>query len=259
MRIYAVDDETLAREMLEEALKEALEEIGATGDVEIFSNPIDCLKRIREQPCDILLSDIRMPEMDGVELAKTAMDIVPQLNVVFITAYNEYMSDAFDMYVSGYLQKPVTAEKIVKVMRHLRYPIDNAVPKCKVQCYGNFEVFDRTGKPLHFHRSKSKECMAYLILKKGASCTLREIAAVLFEDMPYDIKQIRYVQKVVSALASDMKENGFADAIIKEYNGIAVNVDAVECDYYSNPDRMKMLEEGEEFMAQYSWAETIYY
>ena len=49
MRIYAVDDEKLAREMLEEALKEALEEIGATGDVETFSNPIDCLKRIRKR------------------------------------------------------------------------------------------------------------------------------------------------------------------------------------------------------------------
>lgn len=259
MRIYAVDDEPLAKDMLEDALNEALAELGTECEVETFLNPNDCLKRIKKQPCDILFSDIRMPEMDGVEFAKAAMEMIPRLNVVFITAYNEYMSDAFDMYVSGYLQKPVSVEKVVKVMRHLRYPVEITAPKCRIQCYGNFEVFDKEGKPLHFHRSKSKECMAYLVLKNGSSCTMREIVSVLFEDIPYDIKQMRYVQKLISTLISDMKENGFPDVIIREHNMIAVNVERVDCDYYKNPNRMKVLEEGGEFMAQYSWAEMLYY
>lgn len=258
MRIYAVDDELLAREMLQEALAEALVDMAADSEIETFSNPIECLERIKEQPCDVLLSDIRMPEMDGVEFAKRSMELVPNLNVVFITAYDEYMSDAFDMYVSGYLQKPVTAEKIEKVFRHLRYPVEISTPKCKIQCYGNFEVYDKEGKPLHFHRSKSKECMAYLVLKKGSSCTIREIASVLFEDVPYDIKQLHYIQKVISALVSDIKANGFPDVVIKEHNQIAINPARVDCDYYNNPDRMKIISEGGEFMAQYSWAEMDY-
>ncbi len=257
MKIYAVDDETLSREMLEDALREALPEICPDCGVEIFSNPKECLDRLREEPCDVLFSDIQMPEMNGVDFVKACMDAVPKLNVVFTTAYDEYMSDAFDMYVSGYVLKPVTAEKILKAMHHLRYPVENTAPKCRLQCYGNFEAFDREGKPLHFHRSKSKECLAYLVHKKGASCTVRELSGILFEDEPYDTKHLRYLQKLIGALVSDMKENGFGDVIIREHNMLALNTARVECDFYENPDRMKVLSEGGEYMAQYSWAETM--
>jgi two-component SAPR family response regulator len=52
--------------------------------------------------------------------------------------------------------------------------------------------------PLHFERSKAKEIFAYLIYKHGASCTIREIAAILFEDEPYDRKQQWHIQKIIS-------------------------------------------------------------
>ena len=68
----------------------------------------------------------------------------------------------------------------------------------KVRCFGNFEVFNLNNIPLHFERSKAKEVFAYLIYKHGASCTIKEIAAVLFEDEPYDRKQQGYTQKIIS-------------------------------------------------------------
>ena len=258
MKIYAVDDEELSREMMEDALREALPEICPDYEIEIFSNPQDCLARMGEQPCDVLFSDIQMPEMSGVEFAKACMEIVKELNVIFTTAYSEYMLDAFDMYVSGYVLKPVSADKILKAMQHLRYPVKNRAPKCKIQCYGNFEVFGRDQKPLHFHRSKSKECLADLVHKKGSSCTVRELSAILFEDAPYDAKHLGYLQKLVTGMLVDLRENGFADTVIREHNLLAINVERVDCDYYENPDRMKVLNEGGEYMAQYSWAETMY-
>ncbi len=257
MKIYAVDDELLSGEMLENAIREAMKEMCMEYELEVFQNPMECLERIGNSACDVLFSDIRMPEMNGIDFAKSCLEKVPKLNVIFTTAYGKYMSDAFDIFVSGYIMKPVSGEKIIKAMHHLRYPIENTASKCQIQCYGNFEVFGRDGKPLHFHRSKSKEALAYLVHKKGASCTVRELSGILFEDEPYDTKRLRYLQKLIGTLLSDMKENGYADVVIRKHNMLALNTACVECDYYENPDRMKVLMEGGEYMAQYSWAETI--
>ena len=81
--------------------------------------------------------------------------------------------------------KPVTKEKVQKELQDLRFPI---VPKSnallKVQCFGNFDVFTPNGEHVKFERSRSKEIFAYLVHRNGSSCTTKEIAAALFEDMP---------------------------------------------------------------------------
>lgn len=81
---------------------------------------------------------------------------------------------------------------------YLRFPI---VPKnnalLRVQCFGNFDVFTPGGEHVRFERSKAKEMFAYLIHKQGTSCTSREIAAVLFEDEPYDEKNQNLMQTYI--------------------------------------------------------------
>lgn len=252
MRIYAVDDEALALEMLVDAIKEAYPDVEVKG----FMNPLDALKAMEKEPCEVLFSDIEMPEMKGIDFAKAAMKMYPELNVIFITAYDEFALEAIEIHVSGYLQKPVTAQKVEKEMRHLRHKVD--IPKkskCRIQCYGNFEIYNSAGVPVHFHRTKSKELLAYLTHRMGASCSVREIAGILFEDMPYDTKQTRYMQKIISTLISDLEQEGMGDIIIREYNKVALDTTKVDCDYFDNPDRSKVLMENGEYMAQYSWAE----
>lgn len=78
---------------------------------------------------------------------------------------------------------------------------------------------------------------------------------MLFEDAPYDLKQMRYIQKILSALIQDMEANGYGDVIIRQHNGIAVDVSKLDCDYYDEPNRV--YENGDEYMAQYSWAEYL--
>ena len=71
------------------------------------------------------------------------------------------------IHASGYIEKPVTAGKVRKETEDLRYPLPaENEPRLKIQCFGNFEVYDRTGKPAHFSRSKAKEVMAYLVDRK---------------------------------------------------------------------------------------------
>ena len=255
MKIYAVDDEELALDMLTAAIKEACPGAQVLG----FENPNECMDKMGQEPCDVLFTDIRMPEMDGMDFARKCQELCPNVNVIFVTAYDDYAMQAFDLYASGYVTKPVTEEKIAKELEHLRFqPEKEDVVCCRIQCYGNFEVFDLENRPVHCHRSKSKEILAYLTHYRGAFCTIRQIAAILFEDAPYDIKQTRYMQKLISTMLSDLEENGIKDLIIRNYNTLAIDVNKVMCDYFDNPDRKQVILDGGEYMAQYSWADMIF-
>ena len=254
MRILCVDDERLALQMLEQAVKKAKPE----AQVLAFKFQDELIDEAAKNGCDVAFLDIHMRGMNGVEVAKELKKINPKMNIIFATGFSEYTGDAMRLHASGYIMKPVTKEKVEAELSDLRFPI---VPKSdallRVQCFGNFDVFTPDGKPLHFERSKAKEVFAYLVHRHGSSCTKKEIAAILFEDMPYDSKQQIYVQKIMSALMKSLREAGAEKVIEKSYNNIAVNVKLIDCDYY----RFEELDAGavnayqNEYMSQYYWAE----
>ena len=82
-----------------------------------------------------------------------------------------------------FLLKPANEADVRNVLENLRYPPETAPVGIKIQCFGNFEIFVG-GRPLSFKRSKSKELLAYLVDRNGATCTNGEMLAVLWEDKP---------------------------------------------------------------------------
>ena len=257
MKILCVDDEPLALEMLTEAIEEAQPD----ADIKPFHKQSELLEEARQNGCDIAFLDIHMRGMNGVELAKKLKEINPKMNIIFVTGYDEYTGDAMRLRASGYVMKPVTKEKLEEELRELRFPIEpksNAI--LRVQCFGNFDVFTPDGKPVHFERSKSKEVFAYLVHRRGSSCTVKEIAAALFEDEPYDLKQQAYLQKIFSAMMKSLRKIGAEKVVNKSYNNMSVNVDLLDCDYY----RFMELDAGavnsyhREYMSQYYWADFMF-
>ncbi len=250
MKILAVDDEKLALEMLTEAIQEACPEAEVLG----FSNPLDCLQEAKKGIFDAVFTDIHMPQMTGMEFSEKLQKIRPGVNIIFITAYDNYAVEALNLHASGYLMKPITAKKVEKELKDLRYHVEAQENyKCRIQCYGNFEVFDRQGIPIHFRRSRSKEALAYIVHKRGAACTTKEIAAVLFEDMAYDEQQINYMKKIMVSLVQDLEAAGVGDIIVRQRGSIACNPRNCNCDYYNEPEKKEDFTQ--EYMSQYSWAE----
>lgn len=257
MRILCVDDEPLMLQMLEMAVREAKPD----ADIGCFDEPEDLLVEAKRGGCDVAFLDIHMSGMTGVELAKELKGVNPKMNIIFVTGFSEYMGEAMQLRASGYIMKPVTKEAVEEELSVLRFPI---VPKqnalLRVQCFGNFDVFTPDGKPVHFDRSKSKEIFAYLVHRHGSSCTIKEIAAALFEDEPYDKKQQSYLQQLTSAMMRALKKVGAEEAVNKSYNSISVNVDKLDCDYY----RFAELDAGavnayaNEYMSQYYWADFMF-
>ena len=257
MRILCIDDEPLMRQMVEMSVKEAKPD----ADVVVFEKQEALLNDAKKNGCDVALLDIHMRGINGVELAKLLKETNPKMNIIFVTGFSDYKGDAMDMKASGYIMKPVTKEKVEEELNDLRFPI---IPKnnalLKVQCFGNFDVFTPDGKPVHFSRSKSKEIFAYLVHRHGSSCSIKEIAAALFEDAPYDKSQQSYLQTLIAAMMKGLKDVGAAKAVNKDHNAISVNPDLLDCDYY----RFQELDPGavnsyqSEYMSQYYWAEFFF-
>lgn len=118
MRVVIVDDEPLARERLKRLLQEfpGYEVVGEAGDGETALDVID-----DEEP-DLVLLDIRMGGIDGLQVARqlAEMDVPPA--VIFTTAYSEHALSAFDANAQAYLLKPIRLEKLRDALQRVRKP-----------------------------------------------------------------------------------------------------------------------------------------
>jgi two-component system response regulator AlgR len=113
VKVLVVDDEQPARERL----KQLLEDEADFDFVGEAANGGDALKLCAELQPDIVLLDIRMPGLDGIETAHhlNALDEPPA--VVFATAYDEYAIDAFDARAIGYILKPVRRARLTAALQ----------------------------------------------------------------------------------------------------------------------------------------------
>ena len=72
---------------------------------------------------DVAFLDVELFGESGIDLAGKLSEINPNINHIFLTGHSEYTFDALQMHCSGYLMKPLTPEKLLKEMEHLRFPI----------------------------------------------------------------------------------------------------------------------------------------
>lgn len=253
MQIIAVDDERLALETLVDSITQVAPEANVQG----FRKPAEAVLFVQKNRCDVAFLDIKMRGMTGLELARQLKDILGDINIIFVTGYSEYTLDAFRLYASDYLLKPATPEQVKQAMEHLRTPIrPKTDKKLRIQCFGNFEVF-ANGRPVVFKRAKSKELFAYLVDRRGASCTMGELMAVIWADGPDDSSRQSNLRNLISDVRHTLSGVGAGDVIRKERNAISLDIGIVNCDYYDFlhgiPYAVNCYQG--EYMMQYSWAE----
>lgn len=253
MKYLLVDDEPLALRDMERTVRDVLPE-----EEEIFStdNYEEALECAKQNEISVAFLDIDMPEMTGLELARHLKDIQPELNVVFVTAYSEYMGEAWEMYASGYLLKPVQKKAIEKALAHLRYPVNHDENKLTIQCFGFFECFYK-GEKLKFNRIKSKELLAYLVDKRGAEVRTNDLRIALFEEEVDSAKKKSYIRTLASDIRKTLKASHLPDVLMHERDCYYINLSKVDCDYYRylNGEVSAVNSYHGEYMKQYSWAE----
>lgn len=140
--VFFVDDDPGIRNAIAGALRRNRWECS------VFEDGETCLDAMRSEPCDVLVTDLRLPRMDGLEVLKETRNIAPWIPVILLTAYGDVATatEAFKLGAVDFIEKPVTTESLL-----------NAV----TEAFEHFVCSDlMLGKPL----SKTEQIVLALIL-----------------------------------------------------------------------------------------------
>jgi two-component system response regulator AlgR len=116
VKVLIVDDEQLARDRLQRMLAD-VEGVEVGGQA---ANGMQAVQQCEAIEPDVVLLDIRMPGMDGLEAARHMMQMDEPPAVVFCTAYEEHAIEAFNVQAVGYLLKPVRKSELATVLANAR-------------------------------------------------------------------------------------------------------------------------------------------
>lgn len=244
MNVILVDNERLSLENLENIVQKVLPGAFRAS----FLEASHVVEFIKTHSVDIAFLELHMPEIDGIALAKTLQEKNPRVNILFCTGSTVYAMAAWEINSSGYLLKPITEEKIRSAVASLRYPV-SAEKRVEFHCFGNFEAYC-DGIPILFKYSRTKELLAYLVDRNGARCSMKEMAAILFENDQHR----SYMYQIRLDLVNTLEALGVEDIIIQSRGYLGIARDKVRCDYFDYLDR-KTDAPVREYMTQYSFGE----
>lgn len=254
MKVIAIDNDHEDLKVLSDVVRAVLPDVVPA----CFRFPGEALEYAEKHIPDIVFLDVEIQQMDGITLARRLKYINPVINIIFVTSCREQALEAFRLRASGYILKPVTSEAVKVEIDNLRFPVKFDTGGIYVSTFGQFDIMVY-GKSIHFGRSKSKEMLAYLVDRRGAGVTRKELAAVLFEDRKYTRSTQDYLNKIVHELEASLSRAGAGDILIKQRNYYAVDTSKITCDMYEyengNPAAVRRF--NGEYMAQYSWGEEM--
>lgn len=206
---------------------------------------------------EVAFLDIELPGMNGIECAEKLRERMPELIIVFISAYETYLHEFNQIGGDGYLLKPYNEEILMKLMDKIRLLNRRQKKDVYVQMFGRFVVL-KNGVPIPL-RGKAKEILALILVKRGKEISNEEIYNTIWETREYDNIQMKVYYNALKRLKDSLKKNEIENIIYSTGRGQMANVDRFDCDYYSwmerKSDRQEKFEG--EFLTEYSWGEFI--
>jgi len=112
MNVLIVDDEALARARIHRLLSQ----VGEFETIQEAENGKDAVEKVQKLQPDLVLMDIQMPVMDGIEAARHISELDTPPAIVFCTAHDEFALEAFNVQAVGYLLKPVRAQDLKQAL-----------------------------------------------------------------------------------------------------------------------------------------------
>ena len=249
MNVIYVDDE----KALLENFRLTVEGVEWIANLQLFDNSLDALNWAKDNLVDVAFLDVEMPFLNGIELAKRLKEVDENIQIVFVTAYQQYALDAFGVEAIAYLLKPYSREEIV-------HQLDKAsrikpLPKKKViiQTMPDF-IVTVDAKPLSLGHTKQEELLALLVDRGEAGIVSGDAINCLWDG---NVSSDSKYRVAFSRLKDKLKEAGIEHIIGSTGKKKYIRSDQVECDLY------QMLKGDEEvigiysgmYLRRFSWAE----
>lgn len=204
MKVLIVDDEPPARERL----RQIVEDIDGYEVAGVAATGEEALRLVSAASPDIILLDIRMPGMDGIETARHLNKLEVPPAVVFTTAYDQYAIDAFEARAIGYVLKPVRRARLEGALAHA-----SRLARSSLQLLGD----GIGGKRLHVCAGSRDRLLLISIADIDFFCADQKYVAVHHDDG-------------VSLIDDSLKslEEEFADEFVRIHRGVLVAVARIE-------------------------------
>ena len=247
MKIIVVDDELTA---LNTFLPNVVDDLDV--ECKMFMNaPRAALEYVRINKVDAAFLDIKMPEIDGVDLAERMLAISPALKIVFISAYakdEKAICDRLNGKVAGFCHKPYSAESIKTLLASLN--VQTSKPKLHLRTFDAFDLF-ANGIAVDFSSSKAKELLALLTDARGSYVSMDTAIGNLWADKNVELGK-RLYRDAVCRLRLTLKETGAADLVTFERGRAVINTRIATCDMWDFVEIGGVF--SGRYMPQYDWS-----
>lgn len=269
MKAILIDDERPALRGLEVLLKNYT-------DVEIagmFTDPFEGLEKAGILLPDVIFLDINIPQLSGIDIASAILDKAPNANIVFVTAYDQYAIQAFELHALDYLLKPVDVERLAKTIERVRKKsiteksVGNMQKILTIRCFGRFDIGFESYSPIKWRAEKTKELFAYLLHNSKKENYKDEILDALWrKDHPEKaVKQlyngIYYIRKALEEYGVERRTLSIDSKYHIEFCAVDYDVERFCVLYRQQQNRMEALSEMEaiyigDYLAAlpYDWA-----
>jgi len=186
IKILLVDDHRVVREGLRHMLELEV-------DIEVVGEAADAkeaLNQVKLLSPDIILLDIKMPGMDGVELTRHLKEKQPSCNVIMLTLYEEYLAQAMEAGASGYLLKDIERAELAQAIR-------------QVQRGGAVISESITSKPrIEYEERNGKKAEGGVLQGYGGFSTMLEEVQVVLSSLVEANQLVRFISRVEEVLES---------------------------------------------------------
>ena len=252
MKTILVDNEMKAMNIFEAYAKDmpGVELMGK------FTDGMDAMIFAKENPIDLAVMDVDTKGMDGISLGRLLKMIYPDIVLIYITCYENYALDAFQLHAAGYILKPYTREQLYYEIETAKLLSRRSKKGIFIKTFGHFDVFV-DGCPIMFRSAKAKELLALLVDRQGGTVSTDQIICALWENRPNDEATQNLCSKICRTLRNELKEYGAEKILISNRGVKRVDTEKFSCDLYD------LLEDDEtakkkfvgDYMLDYSWAE----
>lgn len=217
MRVVLIDDEVLPMARLKTLLLEnELQKVEIVGE---YNDPIEAYENIKSLRPDVIFSDIEMPELNGLELAEKVQEIQPSVEVVFITGFDRYAIDAFNIHAIDYMLKPVQKDRLHKTLTRLQLMLnDKPAQKYNSTClklFGELRVVTADGQvqSMKWRTAKAKEIFSYLLSRNEKSISKDALLELFWSEVDIE-KSVKQLYTTIYTIRKTLKQYNLHDVQI---------------------------------------------
>jgi len=253
MKIIIIDDEI---ETLSTFLNKLVNKVEI--DYKFFKDsPEDSIKYVAENQIDGAFLDIKMPSINGVDLAKKLVKVCPTLIIVFITGYTfneKSLEKELGKNILGFCYKPFKQELLSSYISQMaERSLSRSI---EIKTFGPFDMYVN-GKLVIFNSSKAKELLGLLIAYNGSTLTMNDAISHLWPNKNLNLAKQLY-RDAVWRLRKTLSEVYASGIVVFQRAQMAIKKDPrIICDYFLAIDSKEKSGYQGVFLPSYAWSDVF--